>query len=102
MDASKGSLEPVRGSKLPMKVGKNMKGDEVRVFAQKDIQITISFFQSWKTTNFFTLMPNLCTLHLAQMSSLPLRNIEKISANSIQKYVFIEGFADLCQIYLLL
>ena len=33
MDTSKGSLEPVRGSKLPVKVGKDMTADEVRVLA---------------------------------------------------------------------
>ena len=35
MDTSKGSLEPVRGSKLPVKVGKDMTADEVRVFGPK-------------------------------------------------------------------
>ena len=36
MDTSKGSLEPVRGSKLPVKVGKDMTADEVRILAQKN------------------------------------------------------------------
>ena len=45
MDTSKESLEP-RGFKLPVKVGKDMTADEVRVLAQKNIQITISFFRS--------------------------------------------------------
>ena len=45
MDTSKGSLEPVRGSKLPVKVGRDMTADEVRVLAQKSIQITTSFFR---------------------------------------------------------
>ena len=31
MDTSKGSLESLRGSKLPVKVGKDMTADEVRV-----------------------------------------------------------------------
>ena len=35
MDTSKRSLEPVRGSKLPVKVGEDMTADEVRVLAQK-------------------------------------------------------------------
>ena len=62
MDASKGSLEPVRGSKLPMKVGKNMKGDEVRVFAQKNIQITISFFSELE--NYELLYPDAKLVYL--------------------------------------
>ena len=45
MDTSKGSVEPVRGSKLPVKVGRDMTADEVRVLAQKSIQITTSFFR---------------------------------------------------------
>ena len=46
MDTSKGSLEPLRESKLPVKVGKDMTADEVRILAQKkNIQFTISFFQ---------------------------------------------------------
>ena len=35
MDTFKGSLEPVRGSKLPAKVGKDMTVDKVRILAQK-------------------------------------------------------------------
>ena len=35
MDTSKGSLELVIGSKVPVKVGKDMMTDEVRVLAQK-------------------------------------------------------------------
>ena len=35
MDTSKASLEPVRGSKLEVKVGKDMKAYEVRVLALK-------------------------------------------------------------------
>ena len=46
MDTSKGSLEPLRESKLPVKVGKDMTADEVRILApKKNIQFTISFFQ---------------------------------------------------------
>ena len=36
VDTSKGSLEPVRGSKPPVKVGKDMTADKVRVLAQKN------------------------------------------------------------------
>ena len=35
MDTSKGLLEPVTGSKLPVKVGKDMTADELRGLAQK-------------------------------------------------------------------
>ena len=35
MDTSKGSLEPIRGSKRPVKVGKDMTADELRVLAPK-------------------------------------------------------------------
>ena len=35
MDTFKGSLESVRGSKVPLKVGKDMTADEVRALAQK-------------------------------------------------------------------
>ena len=56
MDTSKGSLEPGRGSKLPVKVGKDMTADEVRVLVQKNIQTAISFFRGWKTTYFFFIM----------------------------------------------
>ena len=35
IDTSKVSLQPVRGSKLPVKVGKDMTADEVLVLAQK-------------------------------------------------------------------
>ena len=89
MDTFKGSLEPVRWSKLPIKVGKDMTADEVRVLTQKNIQITISFFRGWKTTYFFILIPNLCTIYVVQMSHLQLRNIKKSLVNRIQKYVFI-------------
>ena len=69
MDTSKGSLEPVTGSKLPVKVGKDMTADELRGLAQKkNIQITISLFRGWKTTYFFILVPNLCTIYLVKMS----------------------------------
>ena len=37
MDTSKGSLELVRGSKLPVKVGKDMTADELRVLAPKKL-----------------------------------------------------------------
>ena len=84
MNTSKGSLEP-RGFKLPVKVGKDMTADEVRVLAQKNIQITISFFRSQKTTYSFILIPNLCAINLVQMSHLQLRNIKKSLANHIQK-----------------
>ena len=69
MDTSKGLLEPLTGSKLPVKVGKDMTADELRGLAQKkNIQITISLFRGWKTTYFFILVPNLCTIYLVQMS----------------------------------
>ena len=35
MDTSKGSLEPVRGPKLPVKVGKDMTADKVRVLTPR-------------------------------------------------------------------
>ena len=35
MDTSKGSLEPIRRSKRPVKVGKDMTPDELRVLAPK-------------------------------------------------------------------
>ena len=35
MDTSKGSLEPVRGSKLPVKVGKDVTADKVRVLTPR-------------------------------------------------------------------
>ena len=89
IDTSKVSLQPVRGSKLPVKVGKDMTADEVLVLAQKKkIQITISFFRGWKTTYFFVLIPNLCHIPGTDESHLPLRNIKKSLANRIQKYVF--------------
>ena len=87
MDTSKGSLELVRGSKLRVKVGKDMAADEV--LAQKNIQITISFFRGWKTTYFFILIANVCTIYLVQMSLLLLQNIKNSLANRIQKYAFI-------------
>ena len=89
MDTSKGSLEPVRGSKLPVKAGKDITADEVHVLGQKKNQITISFWGGWKTTYFFILISNLCTIYLVQMNHLPLRNIKKSLANRIQKYVFL-------------
>ena len=48
MEISKGSLEPVRGSKLPANVGKDMTADEVCVLPQENIQITINFFSDTK------------------------------------------------------
>ena len=33
MDASRGSLEPIKGSKLPVKVGKDITADEGHVLA---------------------------------------------------------------------
>ena len=76
MDNSKGSLEPVRGSKLPFKVGKDMRADEVRALAKKNTQITINFYRIWKTTYFFIVIPDLCTIYLIQMSYLTLRNMK--------------------------
>ena len=43
MDNSKGSLEPVRGSKLPVKVGKDMRADEVRALAKKTLRLPSIF-----------------------------------------------------------
>ena len=88
MDTSKGSLEPVRGSKLPVKFGKDMTDDKARVLVQKNIQITISFFRGWKTTHFFILISNLCTLYLVQMSHLSLRN-KKRAWQTVFKNMFL-------------
>ena len=87
MDTSKGLLEPVRGSKLPVKVGKDMTADEVRILAQKKDSDYDQFFSGLE--NFFILIANLCTIYLAQMSLLLLQNIKKGLANRIQKYAFI-------------
>ena len=113
MDTSKGSLEAVSGSNLPLKVEKDMTVDEVRVLALKTFRLRSVFLGGWKTRYFFILIPNLCTICLVQTSYLPLQNIKKCLANRIQKYVFIlfhkdeefhscllKGFADsVCQIY---
>ena len=48
MDTSKGSLEPVRGSKLPVKVGRDVTADEVRVLAQKKHSDYDQFFSGLK------------------------------------------------------
>ena len=87
MDNSKGSLEPVRGSKLPVKVGKDMRADEVRALAKKNTQITINFYRVWKTTYFFILIPNLCTIYLIQMSYLTLRNMKNSWVTVFKKSV---------------
>ena len=88
MDTSKGSLEPVRGSKVPVKVGKDMTTDEVCVLAQKNIQITIGFFRAWKDTYFFILIPNLCTIYVVQMNHLPLKNLKKRLGKPYSKICF--------------
>ena len=101
MEISKGSLEPVRGSKLPANVGKDMTADEVCVLPQENIQITINFFRGWKTTYFFIVIPNLFTLYLVQMSHLLFRNIKNSLANLFYhckdeeyQYSLLEEFAD--------
>ena len=101
MEISKGSLEPVRGSKLPANVGKDMTADEVCALPQENIQITINFFRGWKTTYFFIVIPNLCTLYLVQMSHLLFRNIKNSLANLFYhckdeeyQYSLLEEFAD--------
>ena len=43
MDTSKGSLEAVSGSNLPLKVEKDMTADEVRVLAQKTFRLRSVF-----------------------------------------------------------
>ena len=44
MDTSKESLEPVKGSKLPVKVGKDMTADEIRVLGPKNHSDYDQFF----------------------------------------------------------
>ena len=44
MDTSKGSLEPVRGSKLPVKFGKDMTADKARVWSKKIFRLRSVFF----------------------------------------------------------
>ena len=55
-DISKRSLEPVRRSKLSVKLGNDMTVDEVRVLAQKNIQITFSPFAGLE--NYILLNPD--------------------------------------------
>ena len=56
MDTSKGSLQPVRGSKLPVKVGKDMTADEVLVLAQKKYSDYDQFFSGLE--NYVLLYPD--------------------------------------------
>ena len=47
MDISKENLEPVRGSRLPVKVGKDMKKEEIVNSLSKNIKTMTSFSQTW-------------------------------------------------------
>ena len=47
MDMSKGNLEPVRGSRLPVKVGKDMTKKRYVNSLSKNIATTTSFSQTW-------------------------------------------------------
>ena len=82
MDTSKRSLDPVGGSKLPVKVGKDMTADEVRVLAQKKHSDYDQFYS--RLENYVLLYPDTKHACLVQMSHLPLRNIKKSLANRIQ------------------
>ena len=54
MDTSKGSPEPVRGSKLPVKVGQDMTPDKVCVLAQKKaFRFQLVFIGVGKLRSFF-------------------------------------------------
>ena len=53
MDMSKGNLEPVRGSRLPVKVGKDMNQEEIcQLVIKKHCDIV---YQVPGTTEMFTL-----------------------------------------------
>ena len=56
MDTFKGSLEPVRGSKLSVKVGKDMTTDEVCVLAQENDSDYDQFFSG--SENYVPLYPD--------------------------------------------
>ena len=99
MDTSKGLLELVRGSKLRVKVGKDMAADEV--LAQKNIQITINFFRGWKTTYFFILIANLCTIYLVQMSLFTVAKYKKQLGKPYSKICFYLSKDEECQSSLL-
>ena len=49
MDTFKGSLEPVRGSKVPAKIGTDMTADEIRALAQKKHLDYNQFFSGLKS-----------------------------------------------------
>ena len=74
MDTSKGSLELVRGSKLPVKVGKDMTADELRVLAPKKLSDYDQVFSGLE--NYVLLYSDTkLVYHIPGTDHLPLQNI---------------------------
>ena len=53
-DTSKGSLEPVRGSKLPVNVGKDITTKKVSIFSQKTCRIRSGFWEVEKLQTYLS------------------------------------------------
>ena len=53
-DTSKGSLEPVRGSKLPVNVGKDITTKKVSIFSQKTCRLRSGFWEFEKLQTYLS------------------------------------------------
>ena len=89
MDTSKRSLEPVRGSKLPVKVGKYMAADEVRILAQKKHSDYDQFFSGLE--NYVLLYPDSKLVYHMPGTDEPftVAKYKKELGKLYQKYAFI-------------